>query len=253
MKIRPILCALFVALSSVHAVGQYLTGFESPTFTSGPINGQDSWTTSTAVDTARIRTASEIATDLANAGLNPDVPVHSGSQALMVSGAGAGNATIRVIPGLSSENRVTLDVWARPLVGGSTGNVFLTMEDAAGDRAAAFRFGTAFGFSIDYGTNATGIWQSSGTLWNADTWYHLKLDVDYGAKTYDFTIDGTKVNVDPIPFYTALSDNFSQIRIFRGQNQSGMIVDELVVIPEPATMACLLVGATALLVRRGRR
>jgi hypothetical protein len=236
---------------ATNALAQYVTGFESPLFVSGELNGQDTWTTSTNTATARILTASEIATELTNAGLNPDMPVHGGSQALVVSGAGAGNATIRVISGLESEMKVLLDVWTRPLTGGSTGNIFLTMEDPAGTRAAAFRFGPSF--SIDYGTNIGGVWQASGNLWNSDTWYRLTMSLDYGTKTYDFSIDGTKINSSPIPFYNVGSTNFSQIRIFRGQNQSGMIVDDLlVVIPEPGAIALLFAGGSALILRRRR-
>jgi len=257
MKIRPIICAFAAILLGVPARAQYTTGFESPPFSSGAINGQDSWTTSAVVDTARIRTASEISADLTNAGFNVGDPVHGGLQALMVSGAGASNATIRVIAGLSTENKVTLDVWARalPLFNGASalGNIFLTMEDPAGDRAAAFRFGIQFGQTIDYGTSLANPWLSSNVPWDNDTWYHFVMALDYGAKTYDFTINGTKVNLDPIPFYSALSDNFDHIRIFRGQNQAGMLVDDLLVIPEPATLGCVLVGASSFLLRRRRQ
>ena len=63
---------------------------------------------------------------------------------------------------------VLLDIWARPLIGGSTGNIFLTMEDSGGDRAAAFRFGASFGNTIDYGTNIGTVWQPSTTIWDAN-------------------------------------------------------------------------------------
>ena len=257
MNIRHTVCAVFLSLSSVHTFGQYLTGFESPPFNTGTINGQDSWTVSANDVTVQIRTATEIATDLTNAGFDPGATVHGGQQALILSGAGGNNATIRIIPGLDTEPKVTLDVWARPLplFNGATaqGNIFLTMEDPAGDRAAAFRFGTQFGTTIDYGTSLSNPWLSSNVPWDSNTWYHLTMAVDYLTKTYDFTINGTKVNVDPIPFYTANADNFSQIRIFRGANHAGMIVDDLVVIPEPGTFASLLIGGSALCLRRRRR
>ena len=73
------------------------------------------------------------------------------------------------------------------------------------------------------------------------------MRVDYTTKTYDFSINGAQVNASPIPFYNALSDNFSQIRIFRGANQSGMIVDDLLVtIPESGPIGFLLVGSVLL-------
>lgn len=241
--------AYLVAVASA----QYATGFEAPTFVSGEVAGQDSWTVSRNPATARVLTASEIATELANVGLDSTNPVHSGEQALVVSGAGDSNAIIRVISGLENENLVVLDVWARPLTGGSTGNVFLTMEDSTGDRAAAFRFGTAFGMTIDYGTSVAGVWQPTDTIWDPNSWYRLTLRVDYLAKSYDFAIDGTPVAANPIPFYTSASDQFSQVRIFRGASQSGMIVDDLTVnIPEPTASVCLLLGLGVVFLRQRR-
>jgi len=242
------------------AFGSYVGDFESGVFHSGPINAQDGWTTPAAVEqTARILTSAEIATELSSAGLNPGVPVHGGSQALIASGAAGSSATIRQIADLASERWVQLDVFARPLTAGTTGaplgNIFLTMEDASGERAAAFRFGFVGGIpTIDYGTNIGGVWQASGLPWSEDTWYHLTLTVDYLTKTYDFAVDGATVNSSPIPFYTALSDDFRQIRIFRGTNQAGMIVDDLSMqaVPEPFTPGMIALGVAALMVRRVR-
>jgi hypothetical protein len=245
-------------VSPIGAFAAYVADFESPMFQTGPINGQDSWTTPVAVEqTARMLTADEIALELSNTGRNPGIPVHGGMQALAVSGAGASSATIRQIGGLESDRFVQLDVWARPLTAGTTGapigNIFLTMEDSTGDRAAAFRFGFVGGVqTIDYGTAITGVWQASGLQWAEDTWYQLTMTVDYATKTYDFAVNGAKVNANPIPFYTALSDDFRQIRIFRGSNQAGMIVDDLSVqaVPEPTVAACLTLGVLGFAVRR---
>jgi hypothetical protein len=129
------------------------------------------------------------------------------------------------MPGLEAQPIIRLDVWTRPLLAGSTGaalgNIFLTIEDSIGTRAAAFRFGTAFGQTIDYGTNVAGVWQPTSILWDTDTWYRLTLDVDYFAKTYNMAVNGVLVNSSPIPFYTATSTSFSQVRIFRGANSGG--------------------------------
>jgi hypothetical protein len=61
--------------------------------------------------------------------------------------------------------------------------------------------------------------------------------------------------LDPIPFYNAASDDFRQLRIFRGSNQAGMIVDDLSVlpIPEPASLTMVVCGMGLLAVRRMRR
>jgi hypothetical protein len=124
------------------------------------------------------------------------------------------------------------------------------LEDSTGTRAAAFRFGTpnTGPQTIDYAPP----WRQSGLSWDPSTWYRLTMSLDYVTKTYDFDVNGTRVS-SSIPFYNTASANFSQIRIFRGADQAGMIVDDLVVVPEPATIACLLGGAAVLLHRRKKR
>lgn len=260
MKTIPILAWGASALLSAASVSAALvTGFEPPTYTSGAINGQDGWTSTNNANAARVLTAAEFSAEVAAASLTPPTqPVHGGTQALFVTGASitTNSNTVRTISGLTGETLVSLDLWAQPLtLGSSQGNIFLTMEDAAGNRAAAFRFGLVNSQpTIDYGSAVTGIWVPSGTAWSADTWYHLGMEVDYTAKTYDFFINGAQVNADPIPFYTATSANFSQIRIFRGASQSGMIVDDLRVvagaIPEPGVMAVLFCSGVLGLRRR---
>jgi hypothetical protein len=259
MKVRAALICAAAAALATECRAQYSTGFESPVFTSGEIAGQDSWTTSQNPATSRVLANSEIATELTNAGLTPGQTVHGGTQALLVSGSGLSNATIRAMPGLEAQPIIRLDVWTRPLSAGTTGaalgNIFLTIEDSVGTRAAAFRFGTAFGQTIDYGTNIGTVWQPTSILWDTDTWYRLTLDVDYSAKTYNMAINGTLVNSSPIPFYNSLSASFSQVRIFRGTNQAGMITDDLSVfaIPEPTSAAFVLMGASGLCLPRRRR
>jgi len=259
MNFRTVLVCVAVMSVAATSRAQYATGFESPTFVSGQVAGQDSWTTSANNATARVLTDAEIATELTNAGLTPGQTVHGGTQALMVSGSGASNATIRVIQGLEVQPIVRLDIWARPLLAGTTGaslgNIFMTMEDSASIRAAAFRFGTSFGQTIDYGTNIGSVWQPTTILWDGDTWFHLTLDVDYSTKTYNMAVNGASVTSSPIPFYNMLSTSFSQVRIFRGANQAGMIVDDffVVAIPEPASVTFLFAAAACSGMVRRRR
>jgi hypothetical protein len=257
MKLKAALICLTVASATPAAFAQYSTGFEPPAFTSGQISGQDQWTVSAAPGTARVLTSTELATELTNAGLTPGQTVHSGSQALLVSGTGASNSTLRSMPGLEAQPLIRLDVWARPIASATYGNIFLTLEDAANTRAAAFRFGTPNGGAqtIDYGTNIANVWVATQILWDGEQWYHFTFDLDYTAKTYRLAVNGAPVTTDPIPFYNTSSANFSQVRIFRGSNQGGMIVDDLsvVAIPEPVGSSLLLLGAAVCWQRRRRR
>lgn len=206
------------------------TGFEEPTYTSGPVENQDHWTINRNGETARVLTTEQIEEYLEAAGLTPGQTVHSGNQALLVSGPGLSSAAVRPILSLEDESNVTVDVWTRPLgpgdVGAPIGNVFMTVENSGGTRAAAFRFDDAEN-SIDYGSDVTGVWQPTGLSWDENTWYNIRLELDYAARTYDMFINGSQVNTSPIPFYDPDSDSLNQIRIFRGANQAGMIVDDL--------------------------
>jgi hypothetical protein len=201
------------------------TGFEEPTYSSGPLEGQERWTTDQNGNIVRVATASEITNYLNSVSITPGQAVHSGNQALLVAGSGVATATTRRIGGLESERKVTIDFWARPLTSATIGNVFIRIENAAGIGAAAVRFGP--GNSIDYGTQITGVWQASGLTWDADSWYHIAFEIDYDADTYNFLVNGTVVNTTPIPLYDSRSDSLYQIRIFRGANQAGVIVDDL--------------------------
>ncbi|MCW5552687.1 MAG: hypothetical protein KIS67_11090 [Verrucomicrobiae bacterium] len=209
-------------------LGAKLFDFEAPTYVSGILKDQDGWSNDFNDNAVRVLTETQIADVLTTSGRTAGQTVHGGSQALLITGPALATTSIRSITGLETEQNVTLEVWVRPLsaaAGNAIGNVFLTMENAAGTRAAAFRFGPLL--SIDYGTAITGVWQATGRTADPDTWYRLTMSLDYVARTYDFFIDGEKINADPIPFYTATSDSFRQIRIFRGANQAGMIVDDL--------------------------
>lgn len=205
-----------------------LFDFEAPTYVSGPLKDQDGWVNDFNDNAVRVLTEAEIAAALAASGRTPGQTVHGGSQALLITGPALATTTIRSVTGLETEQQVTLDVWVRALsaaAGNAIGNIFLTMENAAGTRAAAFRLGPAL--SIDYGSTNTGVWVATGLTADPNTWYRLTMKLDYATRYYDFFVNDTKVNADPIRFYTPTSDSFRQIRIFRGANQAGMILDDL--------------------------
>ena len=156
----------------------YTTDFENPPYTSGLIQGQDTWVSGT---NGRVLTASEIGTDLVAGGLIAGTAVHGGNQALLDSGGGASINTTRVIGGIPSYSQVVVELWARPLGtrtdAPSLGNIFMTLEDASSTRAAAFRFGydsATTNTHVDYADGGVGsvIWKSTGVPWDpTNTWY----------------------------------------------------------------------------------
>jgi hypothetical protein len=206
------------------------TGFELPNYVSGPLEGQDFWLNDQHGNVVNVRTAEQIAAELAATGRAVGQTVRSGSQALLITGPSLATASVRPVVGFENQDKVNLTVWVRPLGAGTSGNAigntFVTVENSAGTRAAAFRFGGSFG--IDY--NSANLWVPTGLTWNEDTWYEFTMQLDYSADTYDLLIDGVKVNANPLPFYVAASDRFEQIRIYRGANNAGAILDDLKVV-----------------------
>lgn len=263
--ISPLAMAILFGLAFLPTANAFTTDFESPTYASGTIVGQDTWA-GTNGGVTRILTAAEIAGELTAAGLNPADPVHGGTQALLVSGASGSSSTFRPVVGFDTAEVAVLDLWARPLtpgaadstIGMNLNNLFFTMEDSSGARAAAVRFGATVDMgliqstSIDaYAEDVTGGWFATGATWDADTWYNLRMVADYSSKTYNVFVDGTQVAGD-VPFYNANSANLSQIRVFRGSGQAGAIVDDIFVgaVPEPSTLALLLIAGCGLALRR---
>ncbi len=233
------LCALLVAVVGSPAFAQTVIDFEKEPYVSGYLNGQDYWTVAKTNEV--VLTAAEIAKDLEAAGLLAGETVHGGNQAALFSRAGSGGASVRPIDGLGAARIVSLTAWARPLTprtdgAVNTNNIFLTMEDWNNTRAAAFRFGYWDSGSgtlaphIDYASAGAATWQDSGVSWTSNTWYEITMTANYYTKTYDMFVSGTKVNASPLAFYGGNnSENLSQIRVYRGSNQAGMILDDVTI------------------------
>ena len=170
---------------------------------------------------------------------------------------------------LDTATKVIADFWARPLTGGAgadpdgspsgngktigerEGNNFFGIagaDDGAnppnGQRAAAVRFGVDVGTAgaaplygniserhIDFATNITGVWVKSGLLWEPDQWYNFRFLLDYTTKTYDFFVNGAKVNNAPITFYHPAAEAAKRFFVSKGTNQAGSILDDVSVKP----------------------
>ncbi|MBL9162007.1 MAG: hypothetical protein JNL18_04610 [Planctomycetaceae bacterium] len=232
-------------------------------YTTGTLQFQDGWTGSG--NFPRVQTADEISAELTAAGLNPANSVHSGNQALLAAKVDTNVETTGYFveniftTGITAFN-VIVDYWARPLtsglgadpagtppgngktIGERQGNTFVGIMDDSRVRAAAVRFGVDTSGSdpytnvlerhIDFASASAGtaVWVKSGLLWQADQWYNFKFDLDYVAKTYDFYVNGAKVNVDPIRFYTETSTAATRFFVSRGTNQAGQIIDDVSVL-----------------------
>ncbi len=232
-------CASLALACASLAQAQTTFTFENPPFVSGPIAGQDGWATSGVSDNMTVRTDAELQAQLTSSGFNPANPVHGGSQAFVVSGYGSSSTSTHTLPGIADYSTVVIDLWARPLTprydtsATNLGNVFMTVNSATGTRAVAFRFGfdaATTSTHIDYAEATSAIWRSTGVPWTSNTWYHITLTVDLAAQSYDFAVDGTKLNTSPISFYQGNVVNaLGQILFFRGTSQAGMIVDDVTV------------------------
>jgi hypothetical protein len=215
--------------------------FEAPTFTSGNIGGQDSpaWIATGNEAGNRVLTDTEITNALEVVEIMPGETVQSGSQALFFSAHNVTASTlVRPVLGLENETKVIMDVRIRGLLRGNTtapfGNMFFAIEGTAGtagratyigprDTAAAAQVGPYFG----YGTAVVpGTWGRVG-LFDGDSWNQLTTILDYTTKTFDFFIDGIEAAKN-VPFVHAAADAFLQLRLSRGANQAGAIVDDIV-------------------------
>jgi hypothetical protein len=234
-------------------------------YVTGSLLLQDNWGSPSR--SPRVQTAAEIADELTAAGLNPANPVRTGDQALLVAkidnstevSPPGGYLVRNTLIGLETETKVTADFWLRPLtsglgadpagtpagngktIGERQGNIFFGIMDSqsGGDerRVAAVRFGVdtvgadpytnVVERHIDYGTNVAGVWAKSGALWQADTWYNFRFDMDFTTKTYDFFVNGDKANAAPIPFYQTDAIDAGKFFVSRGTNQAGAILDDV--------------------------
>lgn len=240
--------AFVLAVLAAPAAAQLSINFENPPYIPGSVQSQQGW--SGGQNFPRVQTTSQITAELTAAGLNAGDAVQSGTQAMLVTynpGETSGGLVGKSFTGLESEPHVVMDWWARPLTAGSAGstigadlgNTFVGIRDAAGNRAAAVRFGVIrdeadaiTGTTIDFGASTTSVWVPSGLSWEADQWYNFRFELNYATKEYDFLINGTKVNAAPIDFYQASSTSATSVFISRGQNNAGQILDDFNVMTD---------------------
>jgi len=234
----PLFTAVFalVGLSGAQAGVIYSTGFEPPTYTPGPLPGQNGWH-SFGPGTPNVITA----------------PVKSGTQAAGVFGGFASqNGPYHTDPSGAQFIEVSADIQ-------------LASSSAQGAWQFAALGGPGLGpFYSGIDISSTGVIQEitngfpvvGGPL-SRDVWHNVDLKMDFGAKTYSLAIDNILLGSN-IPFCgdngpctTPSVGGYSNVFFdtFGGAsfNDSGYIDNVLVQtfspgVPEPATWAMMLVG-----------
>lgn len=231
---------VILAVGAVTVYGNlvYGTGFESPTFNTGQLSGQDGWISN-------------------NLGTN--LPVVQSS--LSLSGSQAGYTP------RGTDTGSTLETWKG--ITGSSGLVEVDIQLRVDDMASSGGFFDAFyiyqtSFSSERATimyfrdngNITvfdgGSEQTVGT-WTRDTWHDVEFLFDTDNQLFDLSIDGSPVasNYD---FLDSSVTNIAGVAVqeYGGLTGGGIYYDDLSVniIPEPTTMSLIALAGLVLLGRR---
>lgn len=227
MRVFPVLTALALAACVAPASAQYSTGFEPPAYTAGsPVVGVDGWTQTTgSPDQVPVQTTY----------------VHSGLQALgLQQPAAGGKVAIALLHSFApvTASILKIDVWMMPGDStDSTGTWFAIEEDnSASKRSALFGFRSGV---IAY--NNGGAWTNSATSYTLGEWYKFTSVMDYSSRTWSLLINDTPF-ASNLGFFHAGHVKGNSLRIYKGGNNAGMAVDDLVVVPEPTSLLALAMG-----------
>ncbi|MDD5458049.1 MAG: PEP-CTERM sorting domain-containing protein [Phycisphaerae bacterium] len=207
----------------------YSTGFESPTFTTGTVAGQDGWTITAG--------AGDIFTGTG---------VIAGAQSLKVYYSGA-NADVRK-SFASQTTAATLAFKTTALITNRTSQFDLL--NAATTRTAARVLFNGTGYITAYnGTTATNL-----MTYAAQT-YDIRILADITAQTYDVYVDNV-LKADDYAFYDGSATDIGTLRIMR-YTSTAVNVDNVAIysglIPEPATVSILGLGIAGILALKRRR
>ena len=118
-----------------------------------------------------------------------------------------------------------------------------------------FEDGSVFVQSYD-GSNWTKV--DTGLTYTEDAWHTVKIVVDYSTNTYDMWLDdATHANAADMPFtYTTADINTMQhVKFGTRGKPSEFYIDDVMIstVPEPSTMALLLIGALGIVVGYWRK
>ena len=234
------------ALSPARAITIFSTGFEAPTYTTGPLDGQDGWFQPIGA---------------ASAFTVQTVTVNNGSRAVQINPAGQ-----------ATEGIFHLDAYDTSQAGNPPGVTYSGAFDLATTGTAnEFRF-TAYNglfkplgaivvlpggdIDVDSGSGLTTTSASVGT----GVWHTFDLQFDFATDDISAFLDGNII-ASGLPFLSTQTPIFGAVQFQADPGGSGtqtMFVDDITVtaskVPEPATLSFLALGMAALMgLRRASR
>lgn len=249
MKTTVSLLATVIAVAVVMQVGDsvqastiYSTGFESPDFHTGVLSGQDGWSQSGGFGTGDTKPFVQ----------NTDVC--TGLQAItLTSGNSTATEARRVGDVLTGIVTMSFDI---KIFEGTTAGLSANLNVTASESSTSIWYPIIITFSTNgniLAQNGNSV-TDSGVAWSSSSWQNITMVADTETRTYDLIIDGTTVLSD-LGFRGSTVSTISMIDFYMpmaGERNEGMYVDNVSLIPEPATIGLLGIGGLMTLLRNKR-
>jgi hypothetical protein len=228
--------ALVLAARSAQATVLYTTGFEAPTFTTGPIAGQDGWL---------------------------EYPAPSSVSRVENSVVKTGSQAVQVVPVLATgqDGPYKTVTTSAPIVQQSA-DIFLASSGSQSEwqfaALGAGLIGFAGGFDV-FANNSIHLITAGYTFvgtWTRDSWVHVDLTLNYTTQRYDLALNGVNIanNVAfcgdngpcagaPVGAYAnGFFDAFGGPNVHDIGYLDNYSVASIDAVPEPSTWAMMILG-----------